>query len=210
MKTINKISAIGLLVLLMLAGANMAQTSPRIDMFKKSVAFEKAGDYNEAIKIMTEQYSSVKKDYLFNLRLGWLYYLKGDFKTSQKYYKEAVRLSNKSVEALLGLTYPLAKMNNRKELKNAYETILDKDPANYKANYYLGLIYFNDGDYLNAILYFEKVVKNYPSDYNGNLYLGWANYYVGANKKAHHYFENALIAVPNDPSAVKGFKATEK
>jgi tetratricopeptide (TPR) repeat protein len=186
-----------------------AQNKSRIEIFKASVAAEKVGDINNAINIMAKYYSDNKKDYLFNLRLGWLYYLKGDFNTSVFYYQNAVRISSKSVEALLGLTFPYSKMNKLKELKRTYETILDKDPGNYKANFNLGLIYFNQGDYLNSMIYFEKVIKNYPSDYSANLYLGWANYYVGGTAKAHKYFENALISVPNDPSALKGYKATK-
>ena len=187
-----------------------AQVSSRVDAFYKSIAAEKIGDYDEAIKILQEALSADEKsDYLYNYRLGWLYNLKGDFQNSIKYYNNAARIGGNNLEALFGLTYPYSNLGNYDKLKEIYREILKKDPGNYTANYNLGLIFFNQGDYLNAIVFLEKAYEEYPSAYGVNLYLGWANYYQGGDKKAHKYFENALIVAPNDSSAMKGYLETK-
>ncbi len=196
-------------VLLLLVSVTFAQEKTTLSAFYQSIAAEKIGNYDEAINILSKNYSAEKNNYLYNLRLGWLYYVKGDYKTSLFYYKNAVRISSNSIESLLGITYPYSAAKNIDALKTIYKKILDKAPENYKANLNMGLLYFNQGDYLNSIIFLENVVKNYPSNYSTNLYLGWANYYVGGNKKAHAYFQSALMAVPNDPSALKGYNATK-
>ncbi len=197
------------LFLLLFAYVVNAQDNPKLKAIYESVSAEKIGDYDKAISVMMKDYNNWKNDYVYNLRLGWLNYLKGDFPVSLNYYKKAIKLSNKSIESLLGITYPYSKMNKKDKLKKVYNEILKKAPSNYTANLNLALLYFNEGDYLNSMIYLEKLAKDYPSDYTVNLYLGWANYYEGGNKKAHKYFERALIAVPNDPSAKKGYDATK-
>jgi len=198
-----------LAVLLFFVSAISAQTKEPLAAFYQSIAAEKIGNYDEAINVLTKNYADEKNNYLYNLRLGWLYYNKGDFKTSLFYYKNAIRISDNSIEALLGIAYPYSAAKNIDALKTIYKKILDKDPENYKANLNAGILYFNQGDYLNSIIFLENVIKNYPSDYSANLYLGWANYYVGGNKKAHSYFEKVLMVVPNDQSALKGYNATK-
>ncbi len=198
-----------LAVLIVAFANNYAQNNIKLKTFYESISAEKIGNYDEAIRVLINNLDKEKNDYIFNLRLGWLYYLKGDFENSVRFYQNAIRVSNKSIESLLGITYPYSRMNKTGKLKDIYKEILKKDPGNYTANYNLGLLYFNETDYLNAIVFLEKVVEEFPSDYSSNLYLGWANYYVGGNKKAHEYFERALIAVPNDPSALKGYNATK-
>ncbi len=199
-----------ILLTVLLTGLNIfAQDNPKLNAFYESISAEKIGDYDKAIEILIKEIPKAKNDYLYNLRLGWLYYLKGDFPKSVEYYNNAIRLSDKSIEALFGITYPYSGMNNADKLKDVYKEILKKDANNYKANLNLALLFFNEGDYLNSIVFLEKIVEDYPSDYSANLYLGWANYYSGGDKKAKKYFERALIAAPNDPSALKGYKAVE-
>jgi tetratricopeptide (TPR) repeat protein len=199
------------LVILVLSANVFSQENEndKLQIFYKSVAAEKIGNYDDAINILSKNYGKAKNDYNYNLRLGWLYYLKGDYKNSAFYYKNAIRISEGSIESLLGITYPYAGSGNTDKLKEIYKQILKKDDLHYQANLNLALIYFNETDYLNAINYLEKIQKEYPGDYTANLYLGWANYYVGGTKKAHEYFERALMALPNDASAQKGYDATK-
>ncbi len=202
-----KISNYFAVFLLLFAFVVNAQDNPKLKIFYESISAEKIGDYEQAISVMMKDYNNWKNDYVYNLRLGWLNYLKGDFPTSIIYYRKAIKLSNNSIESLLGITYPYSKINKKDKLKKVYNEILKKAPGNYTANLNLALLYFNEGDYLNSKIYLEKLAKDYPSDYTVNLYLGWANYYVGGNKKAKEYFEKVLTIAPNDASALKGFNA---
>lgn len=41
------------------------------------------------------------------------------------------------------------------------------------AGYWLGVIYYNRKDYINANKLFEKVVNLYPLDYDSGIMLAW-------------------------------------
>ena len=184
-------------------GFNIAKED-RLKAFKNSISEEAAGNYEKAIAIIKVVYTDNPNDYLVNIRLGWLHYLAKMNESSVKYYKEAVRISNNSIEALLGLTYPYAAMNNWSEIKSIYKKILDVDPLHYTANLNLAKIYFNTADYLNSKIILEKLHDSYPSDYAVNLYLGWTYYYLGSKTNAYDHFVTALIVNPDDDSAKEG------
>lgn len=180
----------------------------RLKTFNNSIAEEEIGNYEKAIEIMKVLYQDNQNDYLVNIRLGWLFYLAKKNESSVKYYKEAVRISKNSVEALLGLTYPYSAMNDWDEIKQIYKKILDVDPQHYTSNLNLAKIYFNTADYLNSKVILEKLSSVYPSDYAINLYLGWSYYYLGSKSKGYDHFVTALIVNPNDASAKEGLSLT--
>lgn len=207
-KTMNKISKF-IFILLLLSFTNGIYGSKitkeeRLRAFHSSISEEAIGNYEKAIEVMQVIYKEKPNDYLVNIRLGWLYYLAKMNESSVKYYKEAIRISNNSIEALLGLTYPYSAMNNWSEIKSIYKKILDVDPKHYTSNLNLAKIYFNTADYLNSKIILEKLITSYPSDYAINLYLGWTYYYLGSQSNAYNHFVTALIVNPNDASAKEG------
>ncbi len=183
---------------------NAALKSERLEAFNKSINAEADYNYKEAIEPLLKIYDNYASDYLVNLRLGWLYYKINKFDESLRYYYKAVKISDNSVEALLGLTLPLSSQNKWDEIEDVYKRILDKDEQNYTANLNLGKYYFNTKNFLNAKIYLNKLFENYPSDYSANLYLGWTLYFLGDNSNAAEHFERALIANPGDSSAQEG------
>ncbi len=176
----------------------------RTAVFIKSIDFETAKNYNKAIDEINKLYSKSQNDYLVNLRLGWLHYLNKDYDKSVRYYKAAIKLSNESIEAQLGITYPYSALEKWGEIKAIYLNILTVDAQNYTANLRLGQIHLNYGEYNKALKYLNKLIVNYPSDYETNLYLGWIYYYTKDNSKAESFFNNALIANPGDKYATEG------
>jgi tetratricopeptide (TPR) repeat protein len=189
--------------------SNTIFSNEKLEAFKESIKAEEAGNYDSAIKPLETLYKNISDDYLINLRLGWLYYLKTDYELSVKYYNKAVTISDKSIESLLGLTYPLSGQSKWDEIQNVYKDILDIDDNNYSANLNLGKIYYNSASYLNAKIQFEKIYENYPSDVETNIYLGWTYYQLGNSSKAEKYFIDALINDPDNSSAAEGLKLTK-
>ena len=197
--------AIILLIVLLPLIILTANSDERIKAFTRSVELETAGNYNAALKPMLEIYNDNSDSYLINLRLGWLYYLAADFSNSVKYYKKALKISDNSIEAMLGITYPYSAQDDWDNVENMYDLILDKDPMNYSANLRKGQIYFYAQEYLKARNLFEKLFDEYPSDFEVNLFLGWTNYYLGDSSTALDYFVTAVIIYPNNESAKEGF-----
>jgi tetratricopeptide (TPR) repeat protein len=178
---------------------------PKITAFNKSLSFEAKSDYENAMKELLNIYNDNKDNYLINLRLGWLYYNMGLYNESMIYYEKATNLQPNSIEAKVGLTLPLSKLEKWEEIKKIYEQILKLDPQNYTANLRLGQYYLLRGNYSEANKYLSVSYKNYPSDYESNLSYGWTQYYIGNKKKAKELFFNTLMLSPNDSLATLGY-----
>ena len=179
----------------------------KLHAFKNSIQEESIGKYAQAILTIMKIYDKYSEEYTINLRLGWLHYLNKDYDSSIKYYNNALAISyNKSIEAMLGSTLPLADRGDWDKVKDYYKMILDSDENNYTANLRLGQIDLNTGNYLSAKSYLSKLIEMYPGDYETNLYLAWAYYYLGDNSTAYDLFIEVLTLIPGEKSALEGLK----
>ncbi|MBI5727903.1 MAG: tetratricopeptide repeat protein [Ignavibacteriales bacterium] len=178
----------------------------KITAFNTSLTLETNKDYQKAIDELLKVYENEKKDYLINLRLGWLSYLKKDYAKSKEYYQIALSLNKKSVEAMLGITLPLSALNEWENVRQTYKDILAIDPNNYTANLRLGQSYLFLQDYRSALKHLEKVKSMFPGDYETNTSLGWTCFYLGKKSEAKDLFITTLMISPGDTLAQKGLK----
>jgi tetratricopeptide (TPR) repeat protein len=170
--------------------------------FATSYTLETAGDYSTAISTLKKVYD--ESSYELNARLGWLNYMAGQFSESTTYYSRAAAIMPYSIEARLGYALPASAMGNWDQVVNKYLEILKIDPANYTANYRLGLIYYGRKDYAEGIRYFEKIANMYPFDYDAIHMYGWSNYQLGKFREAKVLFNKTLLIRPADSSALEG------
>jgi tetratricopeptide (TPR) repeat protein len=206
MKTICKISFMLIVILLsnrMLQAQDTTGTALRA-AFETSYIFEDATQYAKAVTNLKSMYDI--NSYDINLRLGWLNYKNAAYTESVKYYKIAVSLKPKSIEARLGYVLPLSALGNNDSVKVQYEKILLLDPMNSKANYWMGYIYYYKADYKTAQSYLEKVSVLYPFDYDITLLLAWTYLKLEKNTEAKDLFKRALRIEPSDTSAPEGLK----
>ena len=183
----------------------MAQNTSSIQAtFVKSYESEKSGNYVAAINTMKTIYKS--DDYFINIRLGWLYYLAKQYSESIKYYEKSISLKPYAIEARFGCVKPLSAIENWDKVKANYLEILKVDPQNTIANYWLGVIYYNRKDFVNATKLFEKVVNLYPLDYDSVIMLAWSKLNTGKSADAKVLFNHALLLRPGDSSALSGLK----
>jgi len=172
--------------------------------FRRSLELEQNGRINEAIQALNDVATS---DYLVVLRLGWLHYQTKAYDRSRGFYEDALRLSqNRSIEALLGVTLPLAAEDKWDDVERAYQRILALDPKQYDANLRLGQIDLNRRDYAAAEPHLVTVQRAYPGHYEPNLSLGWTLYHLGRTDEARTCFMRALMLSPDDASAKEGLK----
>ena len=181
-----------------------AQTNTRQNAFAKSYEYEKSSNYGAAIKEVKSVYEST--DYFCNIRLGWLSYLNKMYSESIGYYNKAIALKPYAIEARFGCVKPLSAIESWEKVKGQYLQILKIDPQNTTANYWLGVIYYNRKDYVNANKLFEKVVNLYPLDYDSVIMLAWTKLNLGKSPDAKVLFNHALTIRPSDNSALSGLK----
>ena len=168
------------LFVLLLSQFSVAQDA-RSEAFAKSYEYEGTKQYDNAINALL----SLKSDiYAVNLRLGWLYYNKGDYKTAMSHYAKSIQLRPTSIEARLGYVLPAAKLKLWDKVGGQYDAILKIDPNNSKANYYRGLMYYNVGEYSKASQYLDRIESLYPFDYDIVILSAWNSYFLNKKEKA--------------------------
>jgi len=203
MKTVKKISFTA--VFIFLFACAMAQNPAALQTaFNKSYESEQAGNYSQAISELKAVYKS--DSYIMNVRLGWLCYLAKQYTESVTYYDKSISLKPYAIEARFGCVKPLSALENWEKVKLHYSEILKIDPQNTVANYWLGVIYYNRKDYVNATKLFEKVVNLFPLDYDSVIMLAWSKLSSGKSADARVLFNQALILRPDDSSALSGLK----
>ena len=181
--------------------SSMAQSQEEmIECFRQSYKYELQKNYQQAIA----ELKKVKADtYSLNLRLS---YLNADYKNGMVYYSKAINLRPNSVEARLGYVLPAAKLKLWKHVGEQYDTILQIDPNNYKANYYRGLMYYNIGKYDEAEKYIDKLTSLYPFDYDAVILSAWNAFYKKNKEKARRLFIQAKLIQPESASATEGLE----
>ncbi|MHC1736496.1 MAG: tetratricopeptide repeat protein [Ignavibacteriaceae bacterium] len=196
--------AITVILIIFITQAGSLLQDEKITAFNASLVYEGKGDLTKAIDELLKVYEKNKSNYLLNVRLGWLYYETKDYSNSKKYYQEAIKLNQSSIEAMTGITLSLSALKEWNEVQAVYENILKIDPNHYTANLRLGQIYLSNASYANAKKYLETANLQYPAEYEPNLSLGWTYYYLGNTAKAKELLTNALMLSPNDSLATQG------
>ena len=196
------------LLLLALSAPARAQVEADVRAaFATSYEQEQLQDYAAAAEALRAVYRA--DDYPINLRLGWLYYLRGDHTNALTHYRRAVALEPASVEARLGLAYPAAALDNRAELRRVYGEILELQPYHATALYRLGYLDYEDGDFQQAARRLEPLVERWPFDYDGVVLLGWTRLKLGDTPAARALFRRALRYNPQGASALEGLELVE-
>lgn len=179
---------------MVLAAFSPKAQDQKLKVFSDSYTYEYNKNYQKAIEVLEKAY--VANWYEINLRLGWLHYLNGDNSKSQNYYKKAVALKPLSIEAKLGMAYPLSALGNWNEVEALYKEILKTDPRNTIVNYRMALINQNRKKSAQALEFVKKVTENYPFDYDANLLLGKIQISLGNLNEAKAALNTALYFDP--------------
>ncbi len=167
-----------------------------VEVFKTSYAYEASGQYQKAISTLEK--IDLSSSYSANLRLGWLHYLNANYLKSKSFYTTAIKLKPSSIEARLGLIYPLQVMSNWDEVIKVYTAILSIDGNHTSSRYQLAYIYFVRKKYTTAETHLKKILSLYPFDYNSNALLGSIYVKLGKIKEAKKHY---TIALEYNPSA---------
>jgi len=116
------------------------------------------------IRTILAKYKKDKKNYYLNLRLGWLYYSIGKYTNSEYFYKNALNIQRKSIEAMLGL-YLVNTATRKYKTAEAYcRRVIKYDSLNYYGNLYLSYTLMGKKDFTLADRYVRKMLTYYPGD----------------------------------------------
>ncbi len=143
-----------------LAGTTFGQDAVQ-NAFTRSYKYEMSQNYEDAIKAILVL---EKQDYLVHLRLGWLYYLRGNYANSRHHYQKAVAAAPQAIEPRLGYMLPLLAQARYTEVEVVARQVLTVDANNYYASLRLAVSLRMQGKLAQAANVSGSMLARYPTD----------------------------------------------
>lgn len=190
-------------------------------IYEASQNFEKAyllqPENNEVIKELTQLYFN-NRQYQKAIDLvqkcvgcensdqikGTGYYHLEDYGKAQEYLQKAIVKNNKDAQAHYTLGRTFLELENEKSAIAFYLNAIDVDSTKFQWKYELGLIYYNQNDYKNALKYFDAAAAsglNKNNDFLENY--GFAKIYNGDVEAGISSLETVLNKKPNNTELLK-------
>ena len=88
------------------------------------------------------------------------------------FYQERVNNNPQSLEDRIILGYTHYLLGNNNQAVNEFKHVLEIDDNYFDAYYNLGLVYFEEEKYYDALSMFNKTVQIAPRDFKGHLQMG--------------------------------------
>ncbi len=123
-------------------------------------------------------------------------------KAAKYYYYQASRLDISNQNALVGMARISLYQGKTRDAKNSLMIALNVDENNPKVSYYLGEAFFAEGEYFQAIDFYNWAYSHgYQKDFNTNFKLGVCYEKLNDIEKAKIHYQNALNASPDSAEA---------
>jgi tetratricopeptide (TPR) repeat protein len=145
---------------------------------QRSYNYEYNYQYTAAIEAMQSLIQASPNDVFFNLRLGWLYSLNGDYASSEDYYTKANK-SDKSLESQEGILACAYATGQWDKVITISDEILNKFPHSTSVQFKKGYAFFAKKEWEKAGKAFSNVINIYPYDLNSRCYLLACQLYAG-------------------------------
>lgn len=196
------------LVLLFLVGGVLPRSSSAQELdiagaYKRSFEMEKAQRYQEAIRALAPVYEAYPNGYTVNLRMGWLFYLNGNFNNAIAHYEVAGTAMPYSLEPKLGRLLPLLAQERWAEAEALAYQIVSVDHYNYYGNLRLLIALRNQKKLEPAYQIALKMTSAYPTDMYYLVELALIQDARGDKAEARRLFEDVLILYPENETARK-------
>ncbi len=174
--------------------------------FGDSYQAEGRGDYPAAIEALAQQHAANPKDYLLNLRLGWLNYLNRDYAKSAASYEAAVQAAPLSLEAKLGGLLAALSAAKYEAVESKAKALLEQDPGNYYGNGRLAAALRLEKKYDAAETIVQSMLAAYPTDVTWLGERGLLELAQGKKELAKETFADVLALDPQNPAATQGIQ----
>jgi len=204
--------AICLTTPLLARAQSQTKLTPCQQLWSSSFKAEGDKDYDRALsdvaKIM--RITGDETNTYANLRLGWLYYLKGDYTQAREAYRVAAKSSPGAVSPLFGLINCDVANKKPDDAIASAKKLLDLDPLNFTANKTLGGLYYQKRDFESAAVYYQILSVTYPENLEMANNLAWCYLKMGNRDLAKSIFSNVLAILPLYEAANLGYLEATK
>ncbi|MBM3883188.1 MAG: tetratricopeptide repeat protein [Verrucomicrobia bacterium] len=190
-----------------LAGAPALTELEIREAYHDSYRYEKAQAYDDARKALLPVLSAYPQGYTANLRLGWLYYLSGNYATAKTYYQTAIRVAPASLEAKLGYLLPVLAQERFEEAETVARQITRVDPSNYYGNLRLAFALRHQKKFDLAEEILNRMLALYPTDVAFLTELGLVKLGQAKPEVARRIFADILTLDPENVTAKEQLSA---
>ena len=145
------------------------------------------------------------------LLLADIAYMQRNWEKAKQIYQQVIKLDPDNATALNNYGYMLAELGEQlgeaeKMIRKALK-IRPNEPAFLDS---LGWVYFQRGDYKEALKWVEKAVKGQPKDAELRYHLGMIYWKLGDREKALRELREALKINPRHPEANEALEQLEQ
>ena len=187
-----------------LLGAPGSLSGQELDIpgdYQRSFEHERAENYQDAIRALAPVYEAYPNGYTVNLRMGWLFYLNGNFNNAVAHYEVATSAAPVALEPKLGKMLPLLAQGRWSEAEAVAYQVVSVDHYNYYGNLRLAVALRMQGKLEASYQITLKMATAYPTDVMFLVELAQVNDARGDTEEAARLFEEVLILDPENEVA---------
>lgn len=173
------------------------------EALRQSLALEARGDNAGAARALASQKTRLRKDYLLNLRLGWLGYLQKQYAPALQYYKTAQEARPEAREAQLGQLLVLLALRRYEEVETVAGALLKDDPHHVNTNLRLAMALRLGKQPAEARQVLDRLSTLYPTDPNIKSEAALAALADHDATTAQRLFRECLALAPDHAEARK-------
>lgn len=185
----------------MLPGGLAGQEIDIAGAYHRSFEYERAEAYQDAIRALAPVYEAFPNGYTVNLRMGWLFYLNGNFNNAAAHYEVARSAAPFAFEPKLGQLLPLLAQGRWSEAESVAYEIVSVDHYNYYGNMRLIVALRMQEKFEPAYQITLKMAGAYPTDLTFLAELALLNDARGNKEEAVRLFTDLLILDPENETA---------
>jgi tetratricopeptide (TPR) repeat protein len=188
---------------LLQAQGKKAPSSP-LAPFAESLGFQWKQQYKTAIEKLAGIDRTKTTDYVYYLRLGWLYYQSGRYANAESSYLKTIAGASPSAEAQLGYLLVLIAQGRHEEVEARGKKILEQDRWNYYANLRVAKVLRVQKKLAPAEKQVQQMLIKYPTDVSFLTELALIRVAQQNNGEAKQLFFAVLTLDPENVTAKKG------
>ena len=127
-----------------------------------SLAYQKKGENDKSIDLLTKALKKSKNNIFFLNNLGLSHYNKKDLIEAEYFFKRALEINPKYITALNNLANLKKDLDLVDEAKNLYNKALEINDNLLQPHYNLASLYQASGDFKKSVYHLKKVLKINP------------------------------------------------
>jgi tetratricopeptide (TPR) repeat protein len=169
--------------------------------YAQSFSLENQAKYIEAAKALKQVYQKFQTTYTVNLRLGYLYYLAGQFANSQKHYQQAINAVPSAISPRIGIMNLYQTWGKSDQALSQGQAILKQDPFHYATNLRVASLLLAQQQGEAALTIYKTMLSLYPEDTSYLSAYAQGLWQMGWHQAAQDVAHNILVLEPNNTIA---------